>query len=133
MMNRIEHTALSLRGTPFKHQGRDLKEGLDCAGLVAYVLKKSTGLSPSIPDNYPKSVRGSYIVDVLEDHLEKADGLPIGGVVTFWVDKPGIVRHLGIIVRDGFVHSSPSYGTMFQSWTDKWEKRIQNVYVYRGK
>lgn len=132
MAKRIQavRIALGLKGTPFRHQGRDPASGLDCAGVVLHVAEK-TGASIDAPDDYSRAARGGFLQGILEKRLRcvTRDPLP-GDVVAFWLKNRYIIRHIGVVVASGFIHANENSGVMLQSWTPNWEKRIHSVYEF---
>ncbi len=69
-------------GVPFKHHGRTIRGGLDCAGIVL-LIGKDLGLEiPHPPSDYERAMRLSYVMDQMRRTL---DPVP----VTF--AKPGMV------------------------------------------
>jgi len=90
--------AISLVGTPYRHGGNTPAGGFDCSGLIAYVYKKSAGLSA------PRTVQAlsEWGQPIDASHLQAGD------VVLF--SPNGAATHAGIYVGEGrFVHA-PSTG-----------------------
>lgn len=94
----IAGTALSLRGTPYRSGGSDLK-GFDCSGLVQYVFAQY-GLS------VPRTVAEQFHVgqSVREDQLQPGD-------LVFFATVSPDASHVGIAIGgDEFVDAPSGSG-----------------------
>jgi cell wall-associated NlpC family hydrolase len=122
-------------GTPFKHQGRTVGAGLDCAGLLAYVCttlgqivieqpgyarRPSNGLLESALDSQPSIVR------VL--------GKPQSGdfvLMKFETDKAP--SHLGIVAGKKLIHSwAVARKVCEHDFDAEWQRRVVRVYRFKG-
>jgi len=92
----IIKTALSLRGTVYKKNGKG-PDGFDCSGFVYYVYKKSNiSLSPSTN----KLIRYGHKITL--------DNVKPGDLVFFKAKK---IFHVGIMLNhEEFIHSSTRKG-----------------------
>ena len=92
----IIKTALSLRGTVYKKNGKG-PDGFDCSGFVYYVYKKSNiNLSPSTN----KLIRYGHKITL--------DNVKPGDLVFFKAKK---IFHVGIMLNhEEFIHSSTRKG-----------------------
>ena len=94
----IAGTALSLRGTPYRSGGSDLK-GFDCSGLVQYVFAQY-GLN--VPRTVAEQFRAGHSVD--EDQLEPGD-------LVFFATVSSDASHVGIAIGgDEFVDAPSGSG-----------------------
>ena len=96
MRDEIIKTALSLKGTAYKKNGKG-PDGFDCSGFVYYVFKKSNiSLSPSTS----KLIR--YGHNITRDKVRPGD------LVFFKAKK---IFHVGIMLNhEEFIHSSTRKG-----------------------
>lgn len=94
----IAGTALSLRGTPYRSGGADLK-GFDCSGLVHYVFAQY-GLT--VPRTVAEQFRAGH--SVREDQLEPGD-------LVFFATVSRDASHVGIAIGgDEFVDAPSGSG-----------------------
>ena len=92
--------ALGLVGTPYRYGGNTPESGFDCTGLIAYVYRNRTGVTP------PRTVAQ------MSDFGQPVDagGLRTGDLVIFGAGRNS--THAGIYVGEGrFVHA-PTTGGM---------------------
>ena len=133
----IADAACSLLNVPYRHQGRDVRFGLDCGGFVIETMRR-LNLDPIDKPNYPESIRGKQLLDKLDCNLKIKDCLEpeIGDIIVFWISNPEVPRHLGILIPDNkFLHVNTGYtrtdkaGKVFYEYlNEKWKKRIYRVY-----
>lgn len=96
----ISSTALSLRGTPYRHGGVD-PAGFDCSGLVKYVFEQH-GVA------MPREARKQFEIG---KSVEPSSLAP-GDLVFFTTVAPG-ASHVGILVGgDQFVHAPTASGVV---------------------
>lgn len=134
--------AKSLVDTPWKHQGRHNKQGLDCGGVVV-VTARNAGLA-----NF-KDLRGyeygkSLPVETLakQNCLEAIpfeDSQP-GDVLTFWIQRRNHTEHLAIKTENGMIHAvaeisnSPRRAfdgkVVEEEITGFWKKRAMTAYKF---
>lgn len=96
----ISGTALSLRGTPYRDGGTDIR-GFDCSGFVWYVFAQH-GVA------LPRTVAAQAQAG---EKIDPADLRP-GDLVFFTTTAPG-ASHVGIVVGgDSFVHAPASNGVV---------------------
>ena len=93
-------TALSLRGTPYRHGGGD-PAGFDCSGFTQYVYAQH-GVS------LPREVREQYQMG----KKVKPRNLAPGDLIFFSTTEPG-ASHVAIAIGgDEFVHAPSSTGVV---------------------
>lgn len=93
----IIRTARAAVGVPYKSNGRKIRVGLDCAGLVLMVAK-TFGISvPCPPTDYARAHRLDYVLDQMKRNFDRIPShFAKPGMVV--VMRPGqSLAHLGII------------------------------------
>ncbi len=111
----IAHTALALRGVPYRSGGADPSGGFDCSGLVHYVFALH-GLA------LPRVVRDQFQAGraVALDQLEPGD-------LIFFETEGNDVSHVGIAIGgDQFVHAPNRRGRVRTSSVSEgyWGDRV---------
>jgi cell wall-associated NlpC family hydrolase len=122
-------------GTPFIHQGRQKGKGLDCAGLLVYVLNR---LRVPYNDNigYPRLPYRNLIKDILDAEpslvAERGKNLFPGAVLLMRIRREP--QHVAIWTGDSIIHSYSGSGAVVEhSLSDEWRRRIIGVYrIVRG-
>lgn len=121
--------------TPYKHQGRLHRVGVDCVGLVMSVGERF-GLPYEDRRAYDAMGRGS--LSLLEEFRKWMDpvytiqSLP-GDVACFWVRKPEFVCHCGILSPVGLIHVHSIVGHVAEHVMDpSWKKRFAHAFRFRG-
>lgn len=106
-------------GIPYKSAGTDPETGLDCYGLVRYVLNTECGLH--LPEQPPSAFVWHRYVKPFRPPLpafEKYDVLMFDDII------PGIANHIGIMVsRTDFIQAGSAFGGVV----------CTPVYVYRHR
>lgn len=100
---RIVTEARSLIGVPFRHRGRT-RDGLDCAGVIAYVRRMALGAS----DDFTSYTETPTEETVARELGRVAMAIPPeearpGDVVVLRFN--GAATHLGILTRDAVIHA----------------------------
>jgi len=123
-------------GLPFKDHGRDL-EGLDCWGLVRFILKQHYGIdTPDFGSNYsdtddtvsvPQAIKGGLPGTWLSTASPQAGDLIIIAIA----GKP---MHCGMVVAPGYMlHCVPNPGSCIESYDrPKWKRRVEGIYRHRS-
>lgn len=131
----VVHSARTMLGTPFLHQGRDPALGLDCMGLIS-VVAISLGLADSGMDrvDYPRFPHPELVLNGLAQFCELVPD-------TGWLPPPGSVAvvnvvgqgiHCGWSSGSGLIHAySPSGKVVEHLWVSRWSKRISSVWMPR--
>ena len=115
-------------GTPYIHQGRHKGVGLDCAGLVAYVLD---GLNLPYNDmrGYPRTPYKGMLKKVLdkEPSLEQIHKLELGCVLLLRITKDP--QHLAIYTGDTIIHSYLTAKKVTEhGFSDSWKRKVMAIY-----
>lgn len=93
--------ALNFIGTPYQWGGEDLRNGIDCSGLV---LKCFGKIGVNLPRTADEQSRVGMKITRLED-------LQAGDRLYFWSKSRGKIGHTGIYLGNGyFVHASSNHG-----------------------
>ncbi|WP_018607744.1 C40 family peptidase [Uliginosibacterium gangwonense] len=97
--NEIVLVALGLLDTGYRFGGKNPDAGLDCSGMVSYVVEHATGLA--LPHNAAQIAKRTRPID--RNELRPAD-------LVFFNTSGQTFSHMGIYLGDGkFVHA-PSTG-----------------------
>lgn len=80
---------------------------------------------------YPTRPDGSSLCREFDKCLTPTDkGLP-GDVVVFWILRPELPSHTGILTDYGLIHTHSGVGKVVEHVIDeRWEKRIHRYYQY---
>ena len=93
--------ALSLVGTPYRYGGNTPEAGFDCSGLIGYVYRRSSGISP--PRTVAQMSRWGQSVSA--GHLRAGDLVIFGSAAS--------PSHAAIYVGESrFVHAPSTGGTV---------------------
>ena len=124
-------TARSCVGSPFRHQGRNPVQGLDCIGLIIYV-SKTLGLSDFDLADYKKIPRKNAIscqaAQAGFKDKEKSLMHP-GDVIILRIGK--YLEHSAIISDRGIIHACEKYGRVVEHGLDtEWRSRIISIHSF---
>ena len=132
---RIFLTARSCVGSPFRHQGRNPAQGLDCVGLIIYV-SQVLGLNNFNQnfnlENYKripgKRAISRQAVQAGFREREKSRMQP-GDVVILRIGK--YLEHSAIISDRGIIHACEKYGRVVEHGLDtEWRSKIISAYSF---
>lgn len=133
----IVNEARAFLGTPFHHQGRLQKVGVDCFGLVVGVVHNL--LLPGwegVPSNYAKEGGLDAFTAGLDNYLQRADVAQHGSVLSFWYKQQG---HVAILAcdkpRQTIIHAYSHRGSrrvIEVSYDKKWRRRLTHIYDIPG-
>jgi len=116
-------------GTPFLWGGRDIRDGMDCVGILLYVLNKV-----GIRLDYATTNR-AYCTNLLEDkfdkHLNPVDVTPRpGDIGLFWVKARSNVQHCGLYTERGLVHGYiAARQIVLEPVPIRWQESLHRVYA----
>lgn len=121
--------------TPFRHQGRAIGVGLDCAGLLI-VVARQLGFDPIDVDGYGRTPAGG----LLESALDRQACLRrIGDIGTrqpgdlLLLRFAGDPQHLAIDAGETMIHAYASVGKCCEHRLSlPWAARIVRVYRFAG-
>jgi cell wall-associated NlpC family hydrolase len=115
-------------GTPFRHQGRLPRVGLDCVGLLV-ATAKAFGMSPSDCTTYSLIPKEGVLIPYLEKNLVRSER---GLVASFWIRRPtDPPYHCAIIdwERNTMIHAFTSIGKVVeQTYSPFWQKRTTDLW-----
>jgi cell wall-associated NlpC family hydrolase len=132
---RLDLAARAYLGTPFLHQGRDPRVGIDCVGLVSLAVR-DCGLIHLLGHDFTAYARDPAN-GALQAKLRAAFGDPVcclhvGDVVS--IDFRGQTRHVGVIGlmpdgRPSLIHTYRTPAKVIEHGLDaKWARRITGVH-----
>ena len=129
-----------LIGTPFVNEGRDLKTGLDCYGLVMEVFRRFGIELPEYTANYNDAAKIHAIIrrqkmNPIWRKVEDGEEPPVPSIVciSFGVPK-GIINHTGVYIGDGkMIHTRDKIGVCVDRvQSPAWNRLIDSYYTYVG-
>lgn len=121
-------------GTPFRHQGRMLGEGVDCAGLLTCVAYDLRLRDVQITD-YGRTPDPDRAREIIEAHMDPVtfQELAPGDVVSFVFVQS--IQHYGLITDVSpirFLHAYLTVGRVVeQSLAGPWLHRLRGCYRFR--
>lgn len=119
-------------GTPFRHQGRVLGVGVDCAGLVIGVAH-ALGLSSFDYTQYGREPANGLLLDICERHLNRMPLLDARPGDIYAMRFGAEPQHLAIVSDYGIIHAyAPAGKCVEHRMDDVWRRRIVRAYRYRG-
>lgn len=135
----IVTTALQAVGTPFRHQGRVLGLGLDCAGLYVFICQ-SLGIDHQDAIGYPRTPFGGEMERQLDAqpslrHVPVAEAEKGDILVMRMTKQP---QHIAIHAGDdaGYpcvIHASEEHGKVCHHRIDSlWRARVVRAYRFEG-
>jgi cell wall-associated NlpC family hydrolase len=122
-------------GTPFKHQGRTVGAGLDCAGLLTHVCA-TLGQAVIEQPGYARRPSGGLLESALDSQPSIARVLsnPQAGdfvLMKFETDKAP--SHLGIVAGKTLIHSwAVARKVCEHDFDAEWQRRVMRVYRFKG-
>lgn len=132
----IIESARECLGTPFHHQGRIPKVGLDCIGLVLHVAIQNKYLDESVDrKDYSRIPNVEMMESELNKYLDKIpnDELQPGDIV--WLSVRNEPSHVAIFTGYSIIHaiSTPPSKVVEHRWDSYWQKRLVGVFRFREK
>lgn len=134
----IVNAARREKGTPFHHQGRATRMGIDCIGLLVMVARELGiphqdetvyGREPS-PEELRKGLEASGLVEI--DPSDRQ----LGDVLVFWIKNRERPRHVGIqtdLYGEGLIHTYADVAKVVEHALDGfWRRRIAWVWRFPG-
>lgn len=136
----IVTAARSALDTPFKHQGRRVGKGLDCAGLLVHVLT-TLGFSVADRSGYSRHPSGSELEAAIAENVASGvlvivplSSIQSGDFVLMRFEGEKESRHLGIIGPGGsLIHSWARVRKVCEHRIDaQWARRIVGAWRVAG-
>lgn len=125
-------------GTPFRHQGRLLGIGLDCAGVAVQVAQRigiehfdvaGYGRTPA-DGQLERALAAQPGLDLVDDHPCGAKARPGDLLLMRFAADP---QHLAILAEGTIIHAYESVGMCCEHrLSATWAARIVRVYRFRG-
>lgn len=131
--------ARSAIGTPFRHQGRDVGKGLDCAGLLTHILRE-LGIDHKDRTGYARMPSGGQIETALEDHVSigviyriQLSEMQLGDFVLMKFEGENASRHLGVCAGNTLIHAwAIARKVCEHDFDDMWKRRVTRAYRLVG-
>ncbi len=117
-------------GTPFRHQGRLLGVGVDCAGVVVHAVR-SCGIDVDDVVGYGPTPNKGLLEQTLESHsaLINVNKTEIASGDILLMSFAREPQHLAIFTGDGIVHAYEAAGKCCEHGLDHaWRSRIVQAY-----
>lgn len=132
---RLDIAARHYLGVPFLHQGRDLRIGIDCVGLLVLAARDCELHSLAAHDftEYQRNPSAQEFERRLRAALgEPASCCPLPGDVVS-IDFFGQTRHVGIVGEDSgcltLIHTYNRPAKVIEHGIDdRWRRRITGIY-----
>lgn len=122
-------------GTPFVHQGRLKRKGIDCIGLIVGVAKE-LGLFDYDHKSYDRYSDGTLLMQHMQQvyDLGTVESRQPGDVVVYWVAKATKhPQHVGILTDIGIIHTYDHVNKVVETHThEKWTARMTHCFKWRG-
>ncbi|KNF08071.1 NLP/P60 domain-containing protein [Gottschalkia purinilytica] len=131
---KIKQVLNKFRRVRFVHNGRSLKEGVDCLGFLILFYKEFGIDIPSDdgkyiekdwylnnPERYIKAIRKLGYKEVGIDDLKPLD-------LAYFVVNHDVITHSGVIIDNNlFAHMSPKSGLLISKLERHWKKRFRGA------
>jgi cell wall-associated NlpC family hydrolase len=128
--NDVIRVARTYLGSRHVHIGRSKEHGVDCIGLVVGVAKE-LGLSYHDVQAYSKRPDGHSLIREFDFAFLPCEQPLPGDIVVFWISRPELPTHAGILTDYGVIHTHAGIGRVVEHTLDnKWIKRIHRHYCY---
>lgn len=127
----IVAAARAALGTPFRHQGRRVGQGLDCAGLVVHVCDV-LGVCYVDQTGYSRRPSGGMLESALDGQpgMVQVSGNPQYGDVLL-MRFSGEPQHLAIFAGENIIHSYLQAGKVCEHrYTALWKARTVCIYRF---
>ncbi len=126
-------------GVPYRHQGRNRKEGVDCAGLL-FGVSDDFGHHVEVSLGYSTMPQRAMILDPMNKHCWKPlrqEPLIPGDIGVFWGWNRAEPQHFAFIGgqhgRLTVIHSYSKYMKVVeQSMNSMWMKKFHCLYTLAG-
>lgn len=117
-------------GTPFHHQGRRPKVGLDCIGLIV-IACAAIGLPVRDKLDYGRRPDGQALIAALQAHgAERVDDIDPADVLVFRYDQQP--QHVALATEEGrMIHSFAPAGRVVETDLGAyWRRRLVGIYRF---
>lgn len=128
----IIRVARSCVGTPFVHKGRAKSIGLDCVGLIQVVCTELNLVDYEWFDYRPMP-RPGQVVEHFDKCFIRVDKYEPGDILVFWIRKPTLVMHSGILSDRGLIHAYGDVQKVVEhSFSEPWPSQVHCAYKFPG-
>lgn len=133
-VDEIVLAARACMGTPFRHQGRQIGVGLDCAGFAAQIAR-TVGCKVIDQTGYGRYPAAGILRKMIEAQPflmtispQEAD---VGDLLLMHFSGPE--QHLAIVSRQGYIMHAyePSEAVVEHIMSPKWRRRVVAAYRFR--
>jgi len=128
----IVDLARTLIGTPWLHQGRQPKLGLDCIGLIK-VVGENFGLVDGDYLRYGRQPIPLQMQTLMEQYLDPIDELENGCIV--WLAVTHVPQHVAIYTKENTIIHAVNFGpnkVVENGFTQPWPQKLKGIYKFRG-
>ena len=132
--------ALEEEGTPFHHQGRAAKTGVDCIGLFVVALERC-GTMVKVPHDYKRKPDGRLLKIMRSlsflNEIDKDTAIN-GDLLVFTEPRSGEAWHVGMKTDKGMIHARVPCGNRKtgtvknQKMTERWAKHLCSAFAIEG-
>jgi len=138
MVMRSIDLARECLGTPFRPQGRQRLEGLDCVGLITENLRAAGHSVEEVTDyEIGCSQFSALLLEYVQKQCYRIEEVEAeeGDIALFWVRVPGRPQHMGFISAWGkaphIIHA-PGGGRVSEiPLTENWLKRVHSLWRFK--
>ena len=121
-------------GTPFHHQGRAPRKGIDCIGLLI-LIAKDLGYQAHDAVGYSLRPQGKRLENRLAkscDRVEHLTDAQEGDILCFHFLGKGYPQHVGILTSKGMIHTYRDVGKVVEhTLDDSWMDRLHSIWRFR--
>jgi len=122
--------ARSWVGTPWHHQGRLKRAGVDCIGLIVGVCHE-LGLYVRDRTDYARFPDGKSLEEELSHQLVRAEMPLPGDVILFSISR--LPQHVGFCSPVGLIHAHQGSKTVVETaLSERWQSRMVGVFSLPG-
>jgi NlpC/P60 family putative phage cell wall peptidase len=135
----IVDTALTWRGTPYRHQASLKGVGCDCLGLVRGVWRELYGVEPEVAPLYTPDwaeARGAEtLAEAAGRHMARIeiDQAKPGDLILFRWRETLPAKHAAILIEPGrFLHAQDGACVASASLSPWWRRRAAHAFQFPG-
>lgn len=128
----IVQAARAALGTKFRHQGRSLDSGLDCAGLAIHCAR-AAGIEPYDENDYPRQPGGGRMESAFDKQaeLERIPAFDLRDGDILLMTFEGQPQHVAIVAGINIIHAyEPSGRVVEHGLTYFWKRKIVRSYRF---
>lgn len=117
-------------GTPFHHQGRQPRFGIDCIGLIVVALR-AAGMQVNDYSDYSRRPDGKSLIAALTEHgAQPVSKIEPGDILLFRYDNQP--QHVALATEpDRMIHSFAVAGQVVETPIgDYWRRRLNGIYRF---